>query len=468
MKTHDDLTEPNRSAPPPPPPGDRPPGRFAKKFIASPADRPTKANPLGLVAVAAVLGLMYMSGGWALLVVVGALVVSVTLHEFGHYITAKRAGMKVTEFFLGAGPRLWSFRRGETEYGLKAVPVLAYVRIIGMSNLEEVPPEDEARTYRQQPFWRRFSVAFGGPFMNLLIAFMCIWSLIVFNGVHDAGLFNPAPESPEWTVAEVVPDSAAAQAGLQAGDKVVAIGDQRSELYTDVSGYIRAIGGQETVLTVRRDGREITLPATIGVRENGQGLLGIRADPSVAEVDTVNPVAALPRAFGELGTASRLSIIGAAHAFSPSGLANLANNVANAGDTNPGPTVGNGNEQAPPPASDPGSSAPVEDENRLLSIVGAVGIGADFARAGWVPLVFFLALMNVFLALINLVPLLPFDGGHIAVASYEKVRSVLRRGVPYHADVSKLMPLTYGVIALLAFIGLSSIYLDIVNPVSLD
>ena len=115
---------------------------------------------IGVLLVAVILfGL-----GWAWFVVIAAILVMIFLHELGHYVTAKAAGMKVTEFFIGFGPRLWSFRRGETEYGFKAIPAGAYVKIIGMTNLDEVDPSEEGRTYRSKPYWRKVSVAVAGSF----------------------------------------------------------------------------------------------------------------------------------------------------------------------------------------------------------------------------------------------------------------------------------------------------------------
>ena len=108
--------------------------------------------------------------GWSMLVVIAALIVTIALHELGHYLTAKWSGMKVTEYFLGFGPRIWSFRRGETDYGVKAIPAGAYVKIIGMNSYEEVDPADESRTYRQQSYPRRLAVAVGGSAMHFLIA----------------------------------------------------------------------------------------------------------------------------------------------------------------------------------------------------------------------------------------------------------------------------------------------------------
>src|SRR5947209_7302931 len=127
-----------------------------------------------LVAVAAVVGITLATGTFSTMAVIIALLVMIMLHEFGHFVTAKAAGMKVTEFFVGFGPRLWSVRKGETEYGVKALPLGGYVRIIGMNNLEDVDPADEPRAYRQQPFWRRMSVAVAGSTMHFLLAFVLL------------------------------------------------------------------------------------------------------------------------------------------------------------------------------------------------------------------------------------------------------------------------------------------------------
>ena len=116
---------------------------------------------------------------WMFVFVVGILI-SVFLHETGHFVTARLTGMKATQFFLGFGPRIWSFRRGETEYGVRALPLGAFVRIIGMNNLDDVPPEDEARTYRQQSYPRRMLVITAGSLMHLLIAIVLLFT--VFAG----------------------------------------------------------------------------------------------------------------------------------------------------------------------------------------------------------------------------------------------------------------------------------------------
>ena len=153
-----------------------------------------------------------------------ALVVTIVLHELGHYLTAKWSGMKVTEFFLGFGPRIWSFRRGETDYGVKAIPAGAYVKIIGMNSYEEVDPADEARTYRQQSYPRRLAVAVAGSAMHFLIALVLIFVLLVgFGTAGRRPACSRTVQPSGWTVTEVVAGSAAAAAGLQAGDRIVSV-----------------------------------------------------------------------------------------------------------------------------------------------------------------------------------------------------------------------------------------------------
>ncbi len=228
---------------------DRDVSPLVRRFTGSEAGRDTRSNPVLLVGLIALIVFGFEAGGWQVMLVVGALVLSVTLHEAGHFLAAKQAGMKVTEFFVGFGPRIFSFRKGETEYGLKLVPIAAYVRPIGANNLEEVDPEDEPRTVRSKTFWRRFSIFFAGPAMNLLIAGACIWALIAFSGVPKSGLFQAQAEPSNWKVAQVVAGSAAANAGIQTDDRIVAFDGQQIGKFSDL----------HTVMVVERNGKTVTL-----------------------------------------------------------------------------------------------------------------------------------------------------------------------------------------------------------------
>jgi len=181
--------------------------------------------------VAALVALaIFVPGSRIPLAIIVGIVIMVMLHEAGHYIMAKRAGMKVTEFFLGFGPRLWSFRRGETEYGVKALPLGGYVRILGMSNLEDVDPEDEPRTYRQGRYRDRMKVVLAGVTVNLIIAFLLFFVVIAGRGVAE----------PSTTVSAVVAGSAAQAARLQPGDRVEAIDGQPVNNWNDLKRAIEA------------------------------------------------------------------------------------------------------------------------------------------------------------------------------------------------------------------------------------
>ena len=156
-----------------------------------------RAELARLVAVvAAVVLACVVTHTTAVLIVVVALVAMIMLHELGHFATAKWSHMKVTEYFLGFGPRLWSFRRGETEYGIKAIPAGGYVKILGMTNAEEVDPADEARTYRRQPFHNRLLVAVAGSAMHGVMAFLLLWGMFTFIGSQRQDMVQIAGFSP--------------------------------------------------------------------------------------------------------------------------------------------------------------------------------------------------------------------------------------------------------------------------------
>ncbi len=228
-----------------------------------------------LVAATAGLGVV---AGWPVLLMVLAIVVSVFLHEMGHYLVAKWAGMKVTEFFIGFGPRIWSFQRGETEYGLKAIPAGAYVRIIGMHTLEEVDPADEARTYRNKPFAKRLPVVLAGPAMNLLIGLILL--VVVF-----AGFGTPRPD--QWQISRVVEGSAAMQAGVLPGDRLVEFAGQPVGEFSDFSDLVRPVAGSDVELVVERNGELVTLNAPIGWDLNS---VGASALPGLAPGDRITSV----------------------------------------------------------------------------------------------------------------------------------------------------------------------------------
>jgi membrane-associated protease RseP (regulator of RpoE activity) len=457
-----EVDSPDYDAPAPSyPTHDRDVSPLVRRFTGSESGRDTRSNPVLLVGLIALIVFGFKAGGWQVMLVVGALVLSVTLHEAGHFIAAKAAGVKVTEFFLGMGPRIFSFRKGETEYGLKLVPVAAYVRPIGANNLEEVDPEDEPRTVRSKTFWRRFSIFFAGPAMNLLIAGACIWALIAFSGVPKSGLFQAQAEPSDWKVAQVVAGSAAANAGIQTDDRIVAFDGQQIGKFSDLHTRIASSAGKTVVLTVDRGGAQVDLTATIGTKDGdpSTGFLGVQSEGIQPPLVKSNPIAAIPKTVAELGAGTIETVKALGSKFSPAGLADLGERVTRGSDQ--------GTTAAPSgSSSSPASTTTTTDNNndRVISIIGAVGLGADAARTGWAPFLFMIGLINLFLGLVNMLPLLPFDGGHISIAIYEKIRT-MQTGREYRADVAKMLPVTYAVVMVFAFIGLSTMYLDIVAPI---
>ena len=176
--------------------------------------------------------------------VLAAIIAMIMLHELGHFVMAKRAGMKVTEFFLGFGPRLWSIRRGETEYGVKAIPAGGYVRIIGMSNVEEVDPADEERTYRAKPYRHRLGVAVAGSTMHFLIATLLLLTVYAAVGIPSA---RPIIE-------QIVPDSPAQHSDFRVGDRIVAVNGMAVKTWEDIPTYVQAHGESQLVFTVIHKG----------------------------------------------------------------------------------------------------------------------------------------------------------------------------------------------------------------------
>jgi membrane-associated protease RseP (regulator of RpoE activity) len=361
--------------------------------------------------------------------------------------------MKVTEYFLGFGPRLWSIHRGETEYGVKAIPAGGYVKIIGMSNLEEVDPADEPRTYRQQPFGRRLSVAVAGSAVHFILAFLILWVLFSFVGVPNG---NNVAVGGFSTIEGTA--SPAKQAGLQPGDVFVSVDGRALSSPDQLVSYIQSHAGQPVTVVVKRHGDTQTVRVTPiderTVRVQGQpapppsstpyGIIGVQL---TAPVQTTNPIAAVGRSTTDLGRFSWDTLKALGSVFSPHGISNYTHQV-----TSPTGNTGNQSQQS-------ASNSP-----RLESPIGIVRLASQASHAGLRDVLTLLFSINVFVGLFNLFPMLPLDGGHVAIAVYEQARS--RRGRRYHVDVAKLLPATYLVFLVLVVLGVTAIYMDVTHPLA--
>jgi RIP metalloprotease RseP len=466
----------------------------------------------GVLPLLVLLGGLVLLGirfGPAMIVLVLGFLGLIFFHELGHYLVAKRSGMKVTEFFLGFGPHIWSFQRGETRYGLKAIPAGAYVKIIGMHNLDEVDPADEARTYRRQSFPRRLATVLAGPGANLLLATVLIGVLLVGVGL---------PVRDAWQVGAVSERSAAAAAGLQPGDRVLSLDGVAVSSFEDLFTVVADRAGREVPMVVERDGEVVTLTAPVGERLTAEGAAGFEvlgrgslfagdrilavdgaettypelyaslergvlhrllvddgteigevrvrvgdlAPPGGAvtgflgvrpetPLETVSVVEAPWRAVETSASLVKEAVVAIGRFFTPGSISSF---VQGATETDREVTA-----VSQRPVADP------SDENRILSIVGALNLGNELADDGWEGLLYFFVTINVFLALFNLLPLLPFDGGHAVVAVYERLRSF--GGREYRVDIRKLMPVTYAVVSMFVFLAVIALFRDIMDPVQL-
>jgi membrane-associated protease RseP (regulator of RpoE activity) len=405
-----------------------------------------------LLALVLITAVFIVAGLGDLLLFIAILIVIVMLHELGHFATAKWSGMKVTEYFVGFGPRLWSVKRGETEYGVKAIPAGGYVRITGFTVLEDVAEEDEPRAYRQQPFWKRIIVGSAGSAMHFLIAFALALISVFAFGVATDNVKIGAIE--HWSGVAQTP---AQQAGLRTGDVIVSVNGHRLTGPNSVHNAITHSVGKPVTLGVDRDGRLRDIVVTPkdgrGVKVDGvelaprsdktaQGFIGIG---EVAATASVNPIRAIGDAGTDLGQATSGEFSALVHAFSPSGLSSIYHQVTNSKDATH--------------ASDNPTSS-----ERPVSLIGAGNIGVQAVHEGIQSLLALLIVINLAFALLNMLPLMPFDGGHVSVAIYEWIRT--KKGQPYYrADITKIFPFLAPFLAILVVFSISLVFLDIAHPI---
>lgn len=401
----------------------------------SDAEGEERSNPLGLVILVGLFALLWFGAGHRYFLVVMGLLVMIFLHELGHFLTARWTGMKATQFFLFMGPRIFSFKRGETEYGLRLLPLGAFVRIVGMNNLDPCEPEDEPFAYKNKSYPRRMLVITAGSMMHFIQGLLLFVLLSSVIGQPDAN---------RWKISEIsmlaTGETPAVEAGLQPGDTITSVDGVPTTNYRDLQLYLRARPGQPVDLTVANAAgtRQVVANLASLPTQSGEtmGFLGVAPR---FERERRSPLVGVE----DFGSAAWQSLAVVPRFLSPSTFVNL------------GRLLFDGSADV--------SINSEEAANRPVSMIGAVRIAGapDF---DWTVPVTMLAFINMFVGVFNLLPLLPLDGGHAAIATYERIRS--RKGRRYQMDVAKLLPLTYAVVFVIGFLMITTVLLDIVRPIS--
>lgn len=428
-------------------------------------------------------------------IIVVGLAVSIGLHEIGHLVPAKLFGVKVTQYMIGFGPTIWSKRTGETEYGIKAIPLGGYIAMIGMfppgkggaakedstgffrtlvqdardSSAESITTGDEHRAFYRLPVWKRIVVMFGGPFMNLLLAIVLFAVLLMGFGISQPSTTIGSvsecalPATSERQTCESGdPAAPGAEAGLQPGDTILVVAGEPIESWTESTAIIRDHPGETIDLVVLRDGDEVSLEVTPLLSERY-----VTDEQGMVVTDAAGEPVTVQAGFVGIGPASEtvrqpvtavLPQVGANVQAVAAIILNLPQRIIDVAEAAFGPEE--------------------RDPNGPISVVGVGRVAGEIASLDEVPLaskaaglVGILASLNVALFVFNLIPLLPLDGGHIAGALWEAIRrawaKVRRRPDPGPVDLAKLMPLTFAVVIVLGAMSALLIYADIVKPVSL-
>lgn len=375
-----------------------------------------------------------------ILAFVVALLFSVMVHEFGHYITARKFGMWVSEFFVGFGKRIWSVQRGETEFGVKAIPAGGYCKIEGMAPNDEMPEGEEGRAFYKASSGKKLIVLGAGSFLHFVLGFVLLFTLFAGIGTNQV-----LP-----VISEVVPNSAAQAAGIQAGDEILAInGTKVREWYKDVEA-IRTSEGADLTLEIDRNGQVLTIVTNARLTDidgSKRYVLGIINDVGL-------------KRSGVLLSLKNSAIV------TKDFLTESVKSLGKLPEKIPalwGATV-RGEER---------------DANGLVGVVGVARVSGEAVGSDKLTpierlatFVLIVASLNIFVGIFNLLPILPLDGGHMAVAIADEIRAFFARlrGRPRPApiDVTVLTPITMVVFVVLATLTLLLLVADVINPVTLN
>jgi membrane-associated protease RseP (regulator of RpoE activity) len=367
-------------------------------------------------------------------------VASITLHEVGHFVMARAVKIRATKFFIGFGPTVWSFHRGDVEYGVKLLPLGGFIAISGMDSNEIVDPEYEARTFRQATYPRRVLVLLAGPAMNAIICVVALFALYGIVGVQTA-----SSKGTGALIAAVLKvnghQSPAEKAGLVAGDRILRAG---SVNVTDPSSFVAAIQASPDKplrLLVSDHGhtRAITvLPTPVSKKGHAIGVIGVEVTADSQTTTSKTSSSPFVASIDHTARATSDEFGAIFKAFGPSGWHTYSSEIA-------------------------GSAKPTASSARLVSPVGLVRIASQASAAGVAASLMVLAVINIALGVVNMLPLPPLDGGQIAVTTYERIRS--RPGRRHMVNPTWVAAISTMVIGAFLIFSLASLYLDISKPV---
>jgi membrane-associated protease RseP (regulator of RpoE activity) len=402
-----------------------------------------------------------MSAALGILLFVLALMLAIFLHEGGHFVTAKLFDMKVERFFLGFGPTVWSFRRGETEYGLKALPLGGFCKIAGMSPYENdgnfleedrsgkrrraaagdgreppgeaaaVPataPTEPSRQFRNKPAWQRSIVLAAGSFTHFLVAALLIWLVLVAIGIERA---TTTIDQTVATTSSGNPAPARA-AGLQPGDRIVAVDGQPVGTFDQLRAALADKGGRRITVTYVRDGQQQS-KSLVAASQDGRGFLGFQPAVETVRQSMLAAVPESARLFWDTTTATVKGLGGFLSGFA---------DRFNTPEPAPGGGGGGGGSDGGP-----------------IGIVGITRLaGQAVASNQWAIFVAILIQLNIVVGIFNLLPLPPMDGGYLAFVGWQVLT---RREV----DLRKVVPVAALIVGLLVMLTVSLVWLDITNPI---
>lgn len=373
-----------------------------------------------------------MSAALGVIIFIGAILLMTFVHELGHFVAARRSGMKVEEFFIGLGPRIFSFRRGETDFGLKPFLIAAYVKIAGMNPWQETPEDDLPRTYGAKPAWQRAIVVAAGSATHFPLAILLLWSVLTFAGLPKS------TTSLERVLPEVKGEPAPARvAGLRAGDQIISADGRPIAEWADFQSVVQRSAGRSIDIEVERQGRRVSFSVVPREAEievapgetEKRGMIGV--EPTVIN-ERQSPITALGASTSltvdnVVGSVKVIPVI-----FSARGIGRIFAALGGSGQ---------------------------REIDEPVGLVGAGRLAGQVAAgSGLLDLVGLIAGLIVFVGLINLLPVPPFDGGHLLIIAIEKIRG-------RKVDMRKVVPIGVAVMGFFLVLVAALLYLDIVRPV---